>query len=250
VCFSTVYDYATRYGALGRMLDLLFRPLRIPLPRVLVGEAAIEEWQESETSLGIRVTISNRLFGQFFGYQGVFQRVGESAAGIRLSAAIPIVRRRLLRGARVALFLFAFMGTAAYAASFGAAMITDAARAWGVRLAIAAGLSWPVFGLALLRAGGPGEIWAWVDVCLRTMARGMVILSIATAINLVLAAAGMRAGGTGFFAAHLGLLFTSDVTMATYFVREATRFGLSPRIALALWVGVLNGMFGLSLVLL
>jgi len=129
-------------------------------------------------------------------------------------------------------------------------MITDAARAWGVRLAIAAGLSWPVFGLALLRAGGPGEIWAWVDVCLRTMARGMVILSIATAINLVLAAAGMRAGGTGFFAAHLGLLFTSDVTMATYFVREATRFGLSPRIALALWVGVLNGMFGLSLVLL
>src|SRR5438067_4821556 len=49
-------------------------PIRIRLPRFLAGEAAIEEWQESETSLGIRVTISNRLFGAFFGYEGAFER--------------------------------------------------------------------------------------------------------------------------------------------------------------------------------
>jgi len=224
--------------------------LRIPLPRVLVGEATIEEWQESELSLGIRVTISNRLFGRFFGYEGVFHRVDESAAGIPLSPATPIVRPRLLRGARAALFLFACMGTAAYAASFSTPTITDAARVWGVRIAKAAVISWPAFGLALLRAAGPGQFWAWVDVCLRTMARGIIVLTVATVINVALAVAGMRAGGIAFFATHLSLLLTSDVTMATVFVREAICFGLSPRMALGLWVGVLNGVFALSLVLL
>jgi hypothetical protein len=47
-------------------------PLRIRLPRCLAGEAAIHEWQASESSLGIRVTISNRIVGQFFGYEGTF----------------------------------------------------------------------------------------------------------------------------------------------------------------------------------
>ena len=42
-------------------------PIRIRLPRFLAGEATIQEWQKSETSLGIRVTISNRLLGAFFG---------------------------------------------------------------------------------------------------------------------------------------------------------------------------------------
>ena len=50
-------------------------PIRIPLPRVFAGEATIREWQQSESSIGIRVTISNRLFGPFFGYEGTFSRV-------------------------------------------------------------------------------------------------------------------------------------------------------------------------------
>jgi hypothetical protein len=51
-------------------------PIRIPLPRMFAGEATIHEWQDSESSLGIRVTISNRLFGPFFGYEGRFHAVG------------------------------------------------------------------------------------------------------------------------------------------------------------------------------
>jgi hypothetical protein len=46
--------------------------IRIPVPRVLAGDATIQEWQEGESSLGIRVTISNPLFGAFFGYEGRF----------------------------------------------------------------------------------------------------------------------------------------------------------------------------------
>jgi hypothetical protein len=50
-------------------------PLRIRLPRVVAGEATIQEWQEGNAALGIRVTISNRLFGPFFGYEGIFRPV-------------------------------------------------------------------------------------------------------------------------------------------------------------------------------
>jgi hypothetical protein len=46
---------------------------------MLVGDATIHEWQDGESSLGIRVTISNQLFGPFFGYSGTFHRVDVSS---------------------------------------------------------------------------------------------------------------------------------------------------------------------------
>ena len=46
--------------------------IRIRIPRIFCGAAHVREWQESENSLGIRVTISNPLVGPFFGYEGTF----------------------------------------------------------------------------------------------------------------------------------------------------------------------------------
>jgi len=53
-------------------LTLFGLPVRIRLPGLLVADATIHEWQESEDSLGIRVAISNPLLGSFFGYEGTF----------------------------------------------------------------------------------------------------------------------------------------------------------------------------------
>jgi hypothetical protein len=186
------------------------------LPRILAGEATIEEWQESETSLGIRVTISNRLFGPFFGYYGTFK-------------------------SRVALSTLAIAGTAAYAASFGPGTISDTATVWGVRVALAAGCSWPVFGSALIASSGSRRAWDWFDACLRTMAVGIGILSLATFSNSTTLRTSLNA--------HLGILLLADVSMAAYFVNQARRLAMPATTALALWIGVLNGTFVLLLLL-
>jgi Domain of unknown function (DUF4166) len=44
----------------------------LPLPGWLAGRARIREWQEPDGSFGIRVTVSNPLLGDFFGYEGTF----------------------------------------------------------------------------------------------------------------------------------------------------------------------------------
>jgi uncharacterized protein DUF4166/DoxX-like protein len=193
-------------------------PVRIRLPRILAGDATIEEWQESETSLGIRVTISNRLFGPFFGYEGTFK-------------------------SRLALSALAIAGTAAYAASFESGTVSDAAAAWGARVGVAAGCSWPVFGLALVARGGPRRGWDWFDACLRTMAVGIAVLSLATLSNLA------TLPSSAFLDAPLGILLLADVSMAGYFVRQARRLAMPPTTAVALWIGVLNGAFLLLLLL-
>ena len=46
--------------------------LRLPLPSWFAGRANVREWQEADGSLGISVTIYNRLLGDFFGYEGSF----------------------------------------------------------------------------------------------------------------------------------------------------------------------------------
>jgi hypothetical protein len=45
---------------------------RMPVPRWFAGTAHVREYQISDTELGISVTISNPLLGNFFGYEGVF----------------------------------------------------------------------------------------------------------------------------------------------------------------------------------
>ena len=48
---------------------------RIAIPRCLRGNAHACEWQASDDTLGICVTISNPLVGEFFGYEGTFSEV-------------------------------------------------------------------------------------------------------------------------------------------------------------------------------
>jgi hypothetical protein len=231
-------------------------PLRLPLPRILTGEATIREWQQDESSLGIRVTISNPLFGCFFGYEGGFRRVDDPTPGIGSAVGASAVR-----GSQVARCLFVCIGTLAYAASFAVATTSGTARAAGVRVATAAALSWPLFGFVLLVSQRRADLsrglreWAgaWGDVCLRTMTRGVVPLGAAAALNLSLAAArigGARVDRPPFIATHVGLLAASDLAMATYFIREAARLGMRSPVAVALWLGVLNGAFALWLILL
>lgn len=52
------------------------RRVRVPLPAWAAGRADIHEWEEPNgAGLGIRVAISNPLMGEFFGYEGSFERV-------------------------------------------------------------------------------------------------------------------------------------------------------------------------------
>lgn len=53
----------------------LGRRVRVPLPGWAAGRASIHEWERPDGSLGIRVAISNPVMGEFFGYEGSFQRV-------------------------------------------------------------------------------------------------------------------------------------------------------------------------------
>jgi hypothetical protein len=46
---------------------------RLPVPRWFAGTASVREYQTTDGKLGISVTISNPLLGDFFGYEGSFQ---------------------------------------------------------------------------------------------------------------------------------------------------------------------------------
>lgn len=72
----SVSDGAMTIRSGGQWLTPFGLRFRIRLPRLLVAHATIREWQESDGLLGIRVTISNPLLGDFFGYEGTFKRVG------------------------------------------------------------------------------------------------------------------------------------------------------------------------------
>jgi len=224
-------------------------PIRFPLPRFLAGEATIQEWQESETSLGIRVTISNRMFGAFFGYEGTFERIDGVGESVRQPVTASTGDRPLSGMARIALVLVALIGTAAYGASFVVGNISNGAWLWSTRVALASGISWPVFGLALLGARRAGGAWEWFDICLRTMALGIAVLSLASVANLAVAATALNRASTAFVAAHLALLLAADVSMAVYFARKALRLGMPLSMSIGLWGGVLNGAFALFLVL-
>jgi hypothetical protein len=245
----TIEDGAITLRSRRQWLTPFGLPIRIPLPRFISGEATIQEWQESETSLGIRVTISNRMFGAFFGYEGAFERTDEVSEGVRRVVGASIVDRPLSGAARVALVLVALIGTAAYGASCVVGTISNVAWVWSTRVALASGLSWPVFGLALLGTRRAGSAWEWFDACLRTMALGIAVLSFASVANLAVAATALSRGSAAFVAVHLALLLIADVSMAISFARKALRLGMPLSIAMVLWMGVLNGVFALLLVL-
>jgi hypothetical protein len=99
----TIEDGAVTPRSRRQWLTPFGLPIRICLPRFLAGEVTIEEWPGSETSLGIRVAISNRLFGAFFGYKGTFERTDGVADKVRRVVAASTLDRHLSGVARVAL---------------------------------------------------------------------------------------------------------------------------------------------------
>lgn len=53
---------------------LRFGPLRIPIPSCLRGRPEVQEREEPDGTLRIRVVIHNAVLGQFFGYEGRYRR--------------------------------------------------------------------------------------------------------------------------------------------------------------------------------
>jgi hypothetical protein len=101
----------------------------------------------------------------------------------------------------------------------------------------------------LLGARRDGSAWEWFDTCLRTIALGIAVLSVASLTNLALATTAFSWGIAAFAAVHLVFLLLADVSMAVCFARKALRLGMPLSTAVVLWVGVLNGAFALLLVL-
>lgn len=142
-------------------------------------------------------------------------------------------------GARLALGAVAVAGSAAYAASFAWAPQAGEAVRLARPIAIAAGLSWPAFGAALLLATRRRpSVLAWADACLVTMAPGIGVLLLSALLNLL---------HRGTTPAHGLVLLLSNAAMAGVFVSRARRLGMRAPLAVALWVGVLDGAFLLLL---
>ena len=148
--------------------------------------------------------------------------------------------RALTAARRGLLALVAFAGTAAYAASF--ALNSDSpTRRVAMAVGIAAAVSWPVFGLALLAVGGGWRtVTRWCDACLRTMAVGMVVLGVSGAANVVSSSAGLAPPPACF---HVAVLLTSNLVMAATFARLSAAIGLRLLPAIVVWFVVLNGTF-------
>ena len=152
---------------------------------------------------------------------------------------------------RVLLALLAFAGTLAYAASFRALPRADALGRPAACVALAAAVSWPLFGAALLLVSRarPAPLH-WADACLRTMAAGVVVLALAATLNLDLPLLGAVPGVPWLAAMHLTLLAGANAVMLAVFLGEARRLGLRAVTAAALWMLVLNGTFCVTLLFL
>ena len=153
---------------------------------------------------------------------------------------------------RVLLAGIAIGGTLAYAASFRALPHREGMAAAGVSIGLAAAMAWPAFGAVLLLVTGarPSAIEC-ADACLRTMAAGMAVLSVAAVLNLT---ARLLDSGVDALpllaAAHVVLLACANGVMLWMFVGEARGLGLAAATAVTLWMLVLNGTFAAVLMLL
>lgn len=145
---------------------------------------------------------------------------------------------------RILLFLAAIGATVVYAGSF--LLLPETVRAEIPRIAalvaIAAAISWPIFGACLITADRGKEVnrpLSWATICLRTMVRGNAVLGLSILLNLILA---MTDGWTILFAAsvHLVILGAANLTMAWFFIRAAAAIGTDTPTALRAWLAGLN----------
>ena len=152
---------------------------------------------------------------------------------------------------RVLLVLIAFGGTLAYAASFRALPHADLLAWPAACVGLAAAVSWPLFGAALLLVtGARPSTFDWADACLRAMAAGVVVLALAATLNLNVPLLGAAPPIRWLAAGHLVLLAAANAVMLAVFVGEARALGLKAATAVTLWMLVLNGTFCTILLLL
>lgn len=96
----------------------------------------------------------------------------------------------------------------------------------------------------MLVTRGEGRLAAWFDLCLLTLGLGLLLLLLGGVLNLMVWATGWR---FDFLVAAQALdVLLTDLLMALYFTRRAPALGVSQRLAWTLWIGVLNGSFALS----
>src|SRR2546423_3442733 len=87
---------------------------------------------------------------------------------------------------RLILAFVAFAGTAAYAYSFTLVNTVNDLSHLALRVGVASGICWPLFGTAILiTTGAIKNALVWADICLITMTWGMAVLSIGTILNLL-----------------------------------------------------------------
>jgi hypothetical protein len=141
-------------------------------------------------------------------------------------------RTRLLLGT------ISFAGSAAYAASFLISSSNHLRLA--TTIAIAAGISWLIFGL-LLRRIARAPLGRLIDACLITQALGIGILMLSVAANLLHIRHAMPF--------HLLVLAAGDGAMAAAFIALMGRLNMSRPAAAALWIIGLNGPFAAILLL-
>ena len=220
----------------------------LPIPSWIAGRATIREWMDEDEQQRICVVVNNPILGDFFGYEGSFALVDEDGEAEneeaeeaeeapelpipRPGVVVPVMRWLLLAAV-------AILGTVLVSQSFvwsNSKLLEEV----GVAVGLGSGVAWIGFGVALLNADPKVPAVSWADLCLRTMALGMAILSIIFAINSLqsLGVVSTRVPAL----VYAGIVASADVAMAAYFVRGATQLGLQGRTALALWVLVLNGI--------
>lgn len=148
--------------------------------------------------------------------------------------------------ARAGLSALAFLGTAAYAASFFPLGDTVRLARIATAIGISAGVSWLILGIviATMERRKSGRLALWFDTCLVAMAWGEAFLLFAAAFNFTISLRPDRLPSVEFFGPfHAALLLGADCTMAAVFARRAARFGVPVRRSLVLWILVLNGTF-------
>lgn len=150
--------------------------------------------------------------------------------------------------ARVLFGCIAFAGTAVYASSFGVFDGSENLLPIARSIGIASGISWIVFGAVLLAATRcRPSVLAWADACLVAQAAGIGVLMTSVLVNLIARASDAASTENAFKMVHAAIVLAADVLMAWLFVRRARRLGMSLKMALALWVLILNGCFLLIL---
>lgn len=175
---------------------------------------------------------------------------GESmeSAGTGNSARDPV---SLTWPRRLACAAYAFAATAVYAGSFFLLPEPGRFARPAAAVGLAAAVSWPGFGAALLAVSRVRpSVLAWADVCLRTMIVGNTVLLLSVLANGTATWQKVDVTvGYSWELLHSGVLAAANLSMAAVFARGARRLGMSVPVSLAMWFGVLGGLFALTLVL-